>query len=1142
MQAINEISGFLKVTVIISAAMILMTSCVKESFEMSVHEEGIPVNVTLPINTPGIMETMVTKANTYSNLASIILFIYNEDGTKCEKILESETGDITLSGGSEINNGDDPGRQYKASFTTTSGNKRICAIGNYEDVTNWEYYDRDTEQWGNFSEYIEKLKLQARNGMSSEELGRQVFFLNRVFSERGNTPTFDGWRMISTGSERVSIDTKGSVTNPETNSTGILHMKRCAADIQFRIQSKAVNNPDTDIDESEHNISFSPTSYTIYNIPSGLRLAPGRTYDDNPNEGQKPDESFAEFYYDGTQQTYFQSDGDFTTFQFFMPENIQKTLTSGENESGEHYDFTTSNGYQLRDAWDGMNETHKDWKFAPDNGTYVVITGEYSESDANNNHIYSGTTSYTVHLGNFGDGNWGDFTIRRNNRYIYTVTISGINNIKVEAETSEENQPGAEGNIISTETNVTRNFSLDAHFEQVFLEYNLTQIANAAKNLVNNQSMSLTDAIAQQMMLSIESPFHSRIDLQPYKTFMKYKAQNNNGDQAALKLAKQQDLYGLVDYKWVEFWPQTSDAITLAEYPGLPSWKAGENSTDNSKYLLDVYDICVKMGQVAEKIINTPNEINYYQNGNGVRGESIAADDPDGKGITVFRSGSDSNPIYYARFTGFIDEYYYTANPLDGTEISWNSFVNKAQRRMIISMDAQTSADGNSTYSTGHTNISQRSIQTFYNAGTTNLLTGIGVETFNETRPCQYGSPTGTGNDSYSDGRSNTISLIAKRDQIVIDQEWVPGHFEGWEWIPGHYEDVYGYGDPYMPEWDYYINAANNGYIDSATGDDKDRYLSTSTYAQGIYAYYACLSRNRDENGNGKIEEDEVRWYLPSINEYLRIGIGAVAMSNESALVGDEKKNMIKANYPNSYYDIGVLYRSSTSGKEIYWAAEKGASSPNSQSGHNYGNDNIPIRCIRSLPKDVKKINDISDPICDFHTLEGGMHLIDFRNKLVNGLYRDTPTWSAFIEHNEDDLQNRFYDGLVVSSKDLEGTFALSDVLNYNNEGSNPCQNHYEGDDPNDPVNGRGRWRVPNLVELTVMSTNHSELFSKNGVYYYASTMFSNTNTRIAYRNNNGQVSCHGGDPESLDPNQIYVNYIRCVRDATEEELNAVQE
>ena len=75
MQAINEISGFLKVTVIISAAMILMTSCVKESFEMSVHEEGIPVNVTLPINTPGIMETMVTKANTYSNLASIILFI-----------------------------------------------------------------------------------------------------------------------------------------------------------------------------------------------------------------------------------------------------------------------------------------------------------------------------------------------------------------------------------------------------------------------------------------------------------------------------------------------------------------------------------------------------------------------------------------------------------------------------------------------------------------------------------------------------------------------------------------------------------------------------------------------------------------------------------------------------------------------------------------------------------------------------------------------------------------------------------------------------------------------------------------------------------------------------------------------------------
>ena len=973
--------------------------------------------------------------------------------------------------------------------------------------------------------------------MNSTDLGKRVFFLSRVFPERGNTPTFDGWRMISTGAGNISIDTDGNVTDPAGNGEGILHMERCVADIQFRITSKAADNPETqDVDESSHIVSFRPTSYSIYNIPSGLRLAPGRTFDDNPNEGERPDESFPEFYYDGSDKTRFEEVTDeatsttWTTIQFFMPENIQQTLTTGMKD-GEQYDFTTADnsGYQLRERWSGTDgDEKKIWKFAPENSTYVVITGEYSESDADNNHLYSGTVSYTVHLGNFGPGRWGDFSIRRNNRYIYTVTVSGVNNIKVEATTDNETQPGAEGSVISTQDNVTRNYSLDAHFEQVFLEYNLTQIAEAANNLSKTLGISVTEAIARQMMLSIESPFHSIAELTPYSTYMEYISQGCN-ETDALAEAKRHDLMSetgyRVDYKWVEFWPQTVSGTDLAVYPGLPAWKNGSNSTNDSQYLLDVYDVCVKMGKAVHKLINGENLTE------GARRED---------GISIFRSDNGS---YYARFTGFVDEYYYTDNPLDGSAISWNSFVNRPQRRMIISMDAKTSADGNSTYSTGHTNISQRSIQTFYNAGTTTPLNGIGLETFNETRPCPYGSPEGPGNNaSASDGRSNTIGLITKG--TFIEREWIDGHWEGWLWIPGHYETVNRWDDLYIPDWDYFINDANNGYKESMTGAEGERFRTESTYKRGIYAYYACLSRNRDVNGDGKIDESEVRWYLPAINEYLRLGIGSIAMSNECALMpSEDKTTMTKSGYPQNYLDKGVLYRSSTSGKEVYWAAEKGASGSNTQelNGQQYSTVEIPIRCIRSLPGRVEDLNALADPICDFYSLDDGTRLIDFRDKVVNDLYRDTPTWSAFIEHDEDDLQNRFYDGLVVASRD-NGTHRLRDILNIDNNKENPCDDYYEGNNPNDAVNGRGRWRVPNLAEFTVMSTEPATFFGSNynNNTYFCSTRFSNSETRLAFRFSGGQINCLGGDNESLDVDQNTWGTVRCVRDATSSDFNRI--
>ena len=38
--------------------------------------------------------------------------------------------------------------------------------------------------------------------------------------------------------------------------------------------------------------------------------------------------------------------------------------------------------------------------------------------------------------------------------------------------------------------------------------------------------------------------------------------------------------------------------------------------------------------------------------------------------------------------------------------------------------------------------------------------------------------------------------------------------------------------------------------------------------------YRACMSRNRDENGNGRIDADEVKWYLATVDQYKGLWIG----------------------------------------------------------------------------------------------------------------------------------------------------------------------------------------------------------------------------------------------------------------------------
>lgn len=702
-----------------------------------------------------------------------------------------------------------------------------------------------------------------------------------------------------------------------------------------------------------------------------------------------------------------------------MPENICETETQVKN-------------YQDRDKWgNGQQDSHtlpneKEWTYAPPTSTFVVISGTYSgNATVNDNSApVTGNVDYTIHLGDFSDsGSMGNFSVERNVSYTYNVTVKGVDKIIVEATADKsEEQPGAEGDIYDNKTTVY-NYNLDAHYEQVYLEYNLSEIATAVRNsLGDNPSADdddVNNAIAQHLILSIQTDaMGGRVSLQPYKLA----TVDNETKEVAMKG---------VDYKWVEFYPQTSDT-ELTPYPGTPTWSQSyiyrttnpptENETKVAS-MMDVYDVIVAMGKAIYDIYKGSQIGNY--------------------GIEI---SGDGQTDYTARFTAFVNEYYYYNDPLTGQPLtSWSAVTNKNPREMIIAMSSDNSLDGNSSYNQIHSYISQLSMETIYNEG----WNAFGIETYNET-PLTFkfnDTKDKTSDLDDSDGRANQIRLLGESPSE---------------------KGKYG-------SWGIYLNIKTNGWFGSVGTDHGTHKLNETAYQADPfgqrYAYSACLSRNRDLNGNGVIDDNEVRWYLASINEYIRMGIGTRAISNAAQLFIGNKDIMTPGGYPTDYIKSGSLfYTSSASNKRVYWAVERG-----SYGTINYGgNDALPIRCVRVLPnKDMKEVYDVkADPTFEVtQYVDGYPKVLKFKGRLVDGLYRER-TDGVLDSHNEDQPMNAYSEGIIISSNaeygnmdsDMNSYHFLYDIYNYGDDAENPCKNyHEEGDDG-------ATWRVPNLSELSAMN------------------------------------------------------------------------
>lgn len=1070
----------------------MAASCAKDDLGVPTNSEGHPVRVTLNMGMGKSTDIVVTRAdNSYSDLGNLYLFVYGSDGKYQQMLSTTATDDSNnrISVGTRSEN--DNGVTYPITINTTSGTKNLLAVANTSAVA---------DEGGFWSSMASIATDAAAGNLSFEQLKAAVISLRKDLYERTEMlpiQIVSSTQMLISGvNEGVVFGTNGNITDyGQLNGTDkdkvVVKMDRAMARITFNIAQTVKGAKGT----------FVPSSYRVYNIPTESVLT-------NTNKSNTKSDT----YINSAPMTIGNVSGGNYTFSFYMPENIP---VAKENAS-----IAT---YQDRDKWSGdkgSRPENKTWTNAPQYSTFVVISGTYSQSGDTTDKSYTGNVSYTIHLGDFSNDAWSNFNVERNCSYTYKMSVKGVDKIVVEAEKEgNEQQPGAEGQIFTYDAS-TYSYELDAHYEQVFLEYNLSTIAKAITTALGTYAEAkpsdeaIDNAIADNLILVIQSEAmdytHAATDDEPYTvqnkrgTFSPYRIYANAVRNAADTVAAKKNVLAGAgtdirptkgfDYKWVEFWPQTGTDI--AAYPGVSEWSRedisdfsnkgayGGTATTESEYLKDVYDVIVAMGKVVKKIY---------------KGESVSTDKVD-DGIIVTRSNND----YVARFTAFVNEYYYYCHPLTKAKVtSWSVITNKIPREMIIAMSSSISQDGNSSYSQIYSYITQASIQTFYNSRVSDI-NGFGIETYNETPHITFGTPKSEDGLSKTDGRSNQITLI-------------------------------GGLSPNSPNWNDFIESSYNGWTKSVGSDRTTHKLSEAAYktsSGGSYAYYACLSRNRDLNGNGVIDNNEIRWYLPSLNEYIRIGVGSNAISNAAQLYMGDKMNMKRPSYSWSYddgypidyiWDGALYYTSSNDDERVYWAVERGSYS---KDGQNWGGGSAakPIRCIRSLPAntggfDISSVHVASDASYVAHNVNGST-VLEFKGRLVDELYRER-TDGVLIPHDEDDNANSYYDGIIVAKNYLGTTYTLNRIIN-SGDTDNPCRNYHETGD-----NG-ATWRVPNLAELSAM--NAAGLITQTGTA--CRTQFSNQNVRFGYGFNGSRIYCYGDKVNEENLNSYFP--IRCVRDVPE--------
>lgn len=365
----------------------------------------------------------------------------------------------------------------------------------------------------------------------------------------------------------------------------------------------------------------------------------------------------------------------------------------------------------------------------------------------------------------------------------------------------------------------------------------------------------------------------------------------------------------------------------------------------------------------------------------------------------LYKAGKEQTASYFnatgssVYVTCFVDENYYPKK-------NWTEYVNISEpRRMYFANELFVSADGQSSFARAKYVVSQRSIWTFYELDPT--LKPFGLE-------------------SVSEEKAQGVDVV--KGTNVQPEDW-----------KGRTSAVY--------------NNRSKGFYANST---------KSTGKQDIYkdAYKACMSRNRDENGNRTIDENEIKWYLAAVDQYKGMWAGERALDKDMRLfkAGQEDWENLK----NSSKLIKYHYFT-CSNANTFWA-EEGCATGN-------GNNSALVRCIRTL-ESKSNSNGLADAD-KYYEYDSATETVTML--LNNDALRPAQLggFDTYFERGTGKANNLLYKKFKVASANLSGSYSKTQVIS-KTKGADFIA---ASDDVCQKAAGYGGyWRVPNQRELAVMS------------------------------------------------------------------------
>ena len=701
--------------------------------------------------------------------------------------------------------------------------------------------------------------------------------------------------------------------------SGSLILRRMDAKIKFTFQTG------TRPDENGQVIqSFEPKGWRVFNIPKTAFLME-RNKDAcsvDPNTPTGDYSQYASLFFDSEWANFEEfPDQNTSSFSFYMMENRQtpknSSFTNYQDRSRQKKTATGLNEVQAVEytSLSGKTSTKsmRIFQNANDFSTYVLVSAKVimklTGSEAG--QTLGGDVLYLIHLGdwnstihNGSSEHWNDdeysnvanFQTRRNTSYNYIVTVNSVNNIRIEVETSDgeniENQPGASGQITIAKEEIA---ICDAHYEAKTMTF-------SAKNFFEG-----TTATADDLTWRVKTPF---------------------GEGSPSIGHDGEDIPAGLDYKWVHFRLNKKDASTkfykdirrrytnrvFAESSTFRSAADNMESDGSGDPGLEGYH--------NDGVMDIIDMVKYIK----TQVKRYASWLENGGNYADYKCDFDSENLNDAKIcvTVFVDEYYYDKDPIFGgsSPTLWKRFVNKEERAMHILCNSNTSKDLESRATGSVITIQQKPIKSIYNTDEsyTRLQNAWGLESVDEHADKvftynQDGSLNGSGknNDEFN-GLANSVC------------EWglASGEASNITTIENNIR------------WDKYLSFEVGNELPQL----RDGYESLK---------YICMSRNRDNNGNGVIDRDEIRWYLASVKQLIGMYVGDGVLESSVRIYNRSTADR-NSDDPARWRQHVISSTKYLGGSEptIIWG-EEGISTGDISGSLAEGNTKFTVRCVRNL-------------------------------------------------------------------------------------------------------------------------------------------------------------------------------------------------